>query len=210
MSKNQKLIKRMVMISILTALSLVLYILGPKFSLPFFPAFLEINFSMLPIFIGLFMLGPVDAFIIVLLRFLIKLPFTHTVYVGEITDFILGTIVIGGTFIGQKLFKKNRYIFLCAFISWIVGGVISNCFALPGYINIAGFPKEAIIGMMPDYMKANSNNYVWKYFILAIIPFNALISAAVIAVTWPVHHRLKALYESIGINNKSITNNTNE
>ena len=113
MNKNQKLIKRMVMISILTALSLVLYILGPKFSLPFFPAFLEINFSMLPIFIGLFMLGPVDAIIIVLLRFLIKLPFTHTVYVGEITDLLLGSIVVGGTFLGQKLFKKNIYVFLC-------------------------------------------------------------------------------------------------
>lgn len=78
MSKNLLIIKRMVMISILTALSLVLYIVGPKFSLPFFPSFLEINFSMLPIFIGLFMLGPVDALGIVLLRFLIKLPFTST------------------------------------------------------------------------------------------------------------------------------------
>ncbi len=210
MNKNQKLIKRMVMISILTALSLVLYILGPKFSLPFFPAFLEINFSMLPIFIGLFMLGPVDAIIIVLLRFLIKLPFTHTVYVGEITDLLLGSIVVGGTFLGQKLFKKNIYVFLCAFISWILGGVISNCFALPGYINIAGFPKEAIIGMMPDYMKANANNYIWKYFILAIIPFNALIAAAVIAVTWPVHNRIKLLYESIGIKHKEAADNTNK
>ena len=210
MNKNQTLIKRMVMISILTALSLVLYILGPKFSLPFFPAFLEINFSMLPIFIGLFLMGPIDAFVIVLLRFLIKLPFSHTVYVGEITDFILGTFVVSGTFLGKILFKKDRYVFLCAFISWIIGGVIANSFALPGYIYIAGFPKEAIIGMMPDYMKADANNYIWKYFILAIVPFNALISACVIAVTWPVHHRLKALYDSIGIRKDNQANNTIE
>ena len=141
MSKNLLIIKRMVMISILTALSLVLYIVGPKFSLPFFPSFLEINFSMLPIFIGLFMLGPVDALGIVLLRFLIKLPFTSTVYVGEITDFILGAIIIGGTYLGMRLFKnKNIFTFLFAFVFWIIGGLVSNLFALPGYIHIAGFP----------------------------------------------------------------------
>lgn len=204
MSKNQKIIKRMVLISILTALSLVLYIVGPKFALPFFPSFLEINFSMLPIFIGLFMLGPIDALGIALLRFLIKLPFTSTVYVGEITDLILASIVIGGTFLGMKLFKnKNVFTFLFAFVFWILGGLVSNLFALPGYIHIAGFPEETIVGLMPKFLNANLNNYIWKYFILAVIPFNALISACVIAVTWPVHSRLRVLYDGIGLKTKN-------
>lgn len=199
MSKNQLLIKRMAMVCILTALSLVLYILGPKFPLPFFPSFLEINFSMLPIFIGLFMLGPIDAFIIALLRFFIKLPFTSTVYVGEITDFILASVVICGTFLGMKLFnKKNIFTFLFAFIFWIVGGLLSNLFALPGYIHIAGFPEKAIVSLMPKFLNATIDNYIWKYFLFAVIPFNALISACVIAVTWPVHTRVKALYDKIG------------
>lgn len=204
MSKNLLIIKRMVMISILTALSLVLYIVGPKFSLPFFPSFLEINFSMLPIFIGLFILGPVDALGIVLLRFLIKLPFTSTVYVGEITDFILGAIIIGGTYLGMRLFKnKNIFTFLFAFIFWIIGGLVSNLFALPGYIHIAGFPEEAIVKLMPSFLHATLDNYIWKYFILAVIPFNALISMCVIAVTWPVHARLKVLYNRIGQKNNN-------
>lgn len=202
MSKNQKIIKRMVMISILTALSLVLYILGPKFPLPFFPSFLEINFSMLPIFIGLFMLGPIDALIIALIRFLIKLPFTSTVYVGEITDLILSCFVIGGTYLGMKVFKnKNCFTFLFAFIFWILGGLVSNLFALPGYIHIAGFPEEAIVSLMPNFLHATLDNYIWKYFLLAVLPFNALIAACVIAVTWPVHQRLKVLYNKIGQKN---------
>ena len=40
--------------------------------------------------------------------------------------------------------------------------------------------------------------------------FNALIAAAVIAVTWPVHNRIKLLYESIGIKHKEAADNTNK
>lgn len=56
---------------------------------------------------------------------------------------------------------------------------------------------------MPSFLHATLDNYIWKYFILAVIPFNALISICVIAVTWPVHARLKVLYNRIGQKNNN-------
>ena len=87
-----KLINKITKIGIFTALSIVLY--NIKFPLPFFPPFLEVNFSMLPIILVSLMFGPVEGALVVLIRFLIKLPFTHTVIVGETADLIIGLLTV--------------------------------------------------------------------------------------------------------------------
>lgn len=204
MSKNQNLIKKMVMISILSAISLVLYIIGPKFSLPIFPNFLVINFSMLPVFIGLFMLGPIEAEAIVLIRFLIKLPFSSTSFVGETADLILGSVVVLGVFLAGLLFKGKRrdlWIFISAFFIWIIAGIISNMFSLPMYIKMYG-GKKVIIGAMKMFSNVTESNYYWKYMLFAVVPFNAIISLGVILVTFPVHKRLKNLYTEFSFTKK--------
>lgn len=138
------------------------------------------------------MLGYKESLLIILLRFIIKLPFTSTVYVGEITDLILSLIVVIGTSLGTKLFKDSSLlIFLSIFISWILGGIISNIFALPSYIHMAGFSKEMIISLMPKFLNVNESNLIWKYFILCVIPFNIIISIINIIIIIPIYKRLK-------------------
>ena len=58
MKKNA--IKRISFVAIFAAISIILYCYV-KFPLPIFPSFLDINFSMIPILICAFMLGPWDA-----------------------------------------------------------------------------------------------------------------------------------------------------
>lgn len=198
MTKNQNLIKRMVMISILSALSVVLYNIGPKFELPIFPSFLTINFSMIPIFIGLFMLGTRDALIIVLIRFIIKLPFTSTSCVGELADLILGVITISITGLLNYFVKckgKEAIVFVGAIVSWIIAGLISNCFSLPLYMAMFG-GKNMIIGSMNMISNVNESNYIWKYMLICVIPFNLILSSMVVLVTYPIHFRLKSLYDN--------------
>ena len=61
----------------------------------------------------------------------------------------------------MRLFKnKNIFTFLFAFVFWIIGGLVSNLFALPGYIHIAGFPEEAIVKLMPSFLHATLDNYI--------------------------------------------------
>ena len=73
--KNKRLIDYISKVSIFSALSFILY-LFPKFPLPFFPSFLEVQFSNLPAILGGFVLGPIGGVIIVVVRFVLKLIFT--------------------------------------------------------------------------------------------------------------------------------------
>lgn len=216
MNKNQILIRKMVIIAILSAISLVLYIIGPKFSLPIFPSFLSINFSMLPIFIGLFLLGYKEALIILVIRFVIKLPFTSNSGVGEFADLLLGLIILSGTALANKLIKlkgnkKDVLVFLCAIISWLIAGLISNCFSLPLYMKMYG-GKEVIISAMSMIKGVNANNYFVKYLFCAALPFNAIISGIVVLITYLINFRLKVIYKRFQIdkNEKQIEEKCNE
>lgn len=69
MKKNA--IKRISFVAIFATISTLLYCYV-KFPLPIFPSFLDINFSMIPILICAFMLGPWDACACVIIRCLLK------------------------------------------------------------------------------------------------------------------------------------------
>ena len=198
MRNNHEKIKKMTFIAIFSALSLVLYIIGPKFRLPIFPSFLEINFSMLPILIATFMLGPVEGMIMVVIRFLIKLPFTHTTGVGELSDMIIGLCVAGSCgFVNKKSNSKYKliYIYIIGIVSWILGSYISNSFSFPFYLNLYG--KEAVLGACSMIPGITEDNLVFMYYIFGITPFNLCLSIVVLTVTILVHKRLRNLYDKI-------------
>ena len=70
--KNKKIIDYIAKVAIFSALSFILY-LFPKFPLPIFPSFLDIQFSNLPAILGGFVLGPLGGCIIVIVRCALKL-----------------------------------------------------------------------------------------------------------------------------------------
>ena len=75
--------------AVLSAISIILYVVPfLKFSLPIFPAFLEIHLDEIPAFIAGFAFGPLSGFLVVLVKTLVKLPLTNTAGVGELADFI--------------------------------------------------------------------------------------------------------------------------
>ena len=81
-------------VAILTAISFILYMFL-KFSLPFlFPSFLDMQFSELPAILAGFSLGPFAGVLVIILKCLLKFPFTSTAFVGEITDMVLGILYV--------------------------------------------------------------------------------------------------------------------
>ncbi len=221
MKKNQQLIKRMSFVAIFAALSALLYTIVPKFSLPIFPVFLEVNFSMIPIVICAFMLGPVDGAICVLVRFLIKLPATSTMCVGETADFLIGLpVALGAGLMYHKTnFKhKELYAFLLAFGLWVLMGIITNaCINIPFYSAVIPGGMDAIIWASSSAFRTISggaikeittDNFMFYYLLCAVLPFNVLLASIVLIVTWPIHKRLKILYDmvSFGQNHQSDEN----
>jgi len=193
MNKNRVL--SIVIIANLTALSVLFYFF-PKVPLPFvFPSFLEIQLSNLPAIIGGFVLGPVSGAVIVIARTIIKLPFTSTAYVGEIVDLIIGCSVV---LTSSLMYKRNKtkkgaiYAMLAGMAVWTTVAVAANYFfVVDFYVEyFFGGNLDAFIGLLSVIPGVTAANYMEKYILLSIIPFNLLLSGIVYTVTFLVYKRI--------------------
>lgn len=201
-------VKEVAIIGIFSALSVVLYFL--KFNLPIlFPQFLEFNFSLLPVIIIGFMMGPIEGITVVLLRGIIKLPLTSTFCVGEVADILIGIPVILVTSLLYKAnhTKKGAIIsLLLGVLTWIIAGVLSNYL-----INVPFFVELYCNGDVSMFVKGlevipgvNESNYMVKYLLYATVPFNAILSIVVSLVTFLVYKKISILFEKM---NKKIDSN---
>ncbi len=169
--------KNLAVMGILSAISFVLYMFA-KFPLPFiFPSFLEMQFSDLPALLGSFSLGPFGGAVIILVKCLLKMPFSGTACVGELADIIVGlaNVIPAGIYYQYNKSKKG------AIISLIIGmfsatalSLIANRFILvPFFINEFGL--SGIIGMVKTlYPKISEANFYSYYLPAGVLPFNML------------------------------------
>lgn len=185
--------KRLVLDAIFAAITVLLYCFV-KFPLPMlFPAFLEFNFSMLPIILCLLLLSWKDAVVVAFLRigFKLLLVNTGTMYVGEIADLTMSLIIILGVALTLR-FTKNKYLLILSIIlSWVFAGVLTNIFInIPLYIKINGFTLEQLVGMCSIIPGINTSNFMTLYILVAVIPFNALLSIVVSLLSVILYIRL--------------------
>ncbi len=145
-------------IAVLSALSIVLYMFAkfPIFSVfPF--SVLDMHFADIPALLGGFAMGPVAAFIITLIRCTVKLATSTTMYVGEISNFIVSLALVMPSAIIYK-YKKN---IKGALIGLIVGillnavvSIICNYFiTVPFYASIlaASGSGELIMSVRTEF-----------------------------------------------------------
>lgn len=197
---SREVLNRLTKVAIFGALSFLLYFL--KFNLPFiFPSFLEINFSMLPIILAGFVLGPWWASLVVLLRFVLKLPFSSTAYVGEAADLIIGLFVLipSSLFYQYHKDKKGGIISLVLVVAmWVVAGILSNvCINIPFYVNFYfGGNMAPLVGMVSGlYKGVTEETFMHYYILLGVIPFNLLLSLIVSIVTYFVYKRVSIIFK---------------
>lgn len=199
---------KITLIANLTALSVLFYFLL-KFPLPFlFPSFLDIQFSNLPAIIGGFTLGPIAGGVIVVLRTLIKLPFSSTAMVGELVDLIIGlSTVLTSSIIYKKLHNKRGAMIamVAGMFVWVFVAVMANyLFVLDFYINFYfNGAVEPLVGMMSIIPGINVDNYMEKFIWYAAVPFNILLSGLVYFITFIVYKRVSHLFDILAekINN---------
>lgn len=159
---------------ILAGISTVLRFLETP--LPMIPSFLKLDLSNIPALIGGFALGPIAGTAILLIKNLIYLPFTQTLGVGEIADFVISlTFVLLASLIYK--YKKNRK---HAVIGMAAGtGIMSfaaaplmNYFVLvPFYVGL--FFDSNMEKLVELSAAVNpSITSVWTYILFAVVPFN--------------------------------------
>lgn len=200
-NKKKKNINTIASIGIFSAFSIILYYI--KFNLPFiFPSFLEVNFSLLPVIIIGYMLGPVEAVTIVLIRAVIKIPFTSTFCVGEIADLLIGIPV---AIVTSLIYKKNHtkkgalISLLIGSLVWVSVSVLTNIF-----INVPFFLEmyfngnvESFLGVLSVIPGVTVDNYLIKYVLYAVIPFNLILSITVSIVTFLVYKKISILFNKL-------------
>lgn len=191
---------KITLIANLTALSVLFYFVL-KFPLPFlFPSFLDIQFSNLPAIIGGFTLGPIAGGVIVVLRTLIKLPFSSTAMVGELVDLIIGlATVLTSSIIYKKMHNKKGAIIgmVAGMVVWVFVAVMANyLFVLDFYINFYfNGAVEPLVGMMSVIPGITVDNYMEKFIWYAAVPFNILLSGLVYGITFLVYKRVSHLFD---------------
>ena len=176
------------------AMSTVLYAVPVfKFSLPFFPSFLEIHFDEVPAFICGFAYGPLAGLAVVLVKTLVKLAISgsSTMLVGELCDLILSTVYIG---IASFIYKRKRNLKgvaiglgIATAVQVIVAMLLNVYAMIPFYMMVMGFPEGALLGAMQKAMPMITD-VKWSYALIAVLPFNLLKDALVIVITFIVYH----------------------
>ena len=196
-------IKQMSVIAVFSALSVILYYFG-KFNLPFFPSWLDIQFSDIPALLVSFMYGPISGILVIIVRFFCKLPGTSTVGVGEFADVLIGVtlcLVAGLIYKKHKSFKGALCAMGIGMASATVMATVANWLILiPAYKGIAGFPQAALTGVMDKILGGQGivkdNNFMFYYLFVGVIPFNLFRYTLVFLITLVLYKRLHMLIVS--------------
>lgn len=191
-------------VAIFSTMGIVLYSFGIfKFPLPFlFPNFLEINISLLPSVLCGFLTGPVGGVISVIIKGIVKMLYSSSsVFVGEIVDIIIGGVVVLVTSLIYKFFHTKKgaiSALLFGTLAWVVTAVFTNYFvAIPLYIRLYFNGNEEILINMLQVLPGvvDSTNYMWKYLVFAVVPFNILIALINNIVIFIVYKRISVVFK---------------
>jgi len=183
--------KFIVRVAVFGSISAILYIVPfLKFPIPIFPSFLEFHFDEIPVFIASFAYGPFSGLCILLLKTLLKLPFTTTLCVGEIADLCYSAAFILPAAI---IYSKNRH-FKNALIGIGIGcacqlvvSLVLNVYVMfPFYMKMFGLSEQGLLKIC-QVANPKITNVGWSVGLLAVLPFNIIKDAAVITVTLLVY-----------------------
>lgn len=133
--------------AMLAAVSFILQYI--EISIPIMPAFIKFDFSDLPALLGSFAMGPVCGVLICLVKNVLHLAFSNSMFVGELSNFILGAVFVA---VAGGIYKKKKTK-TGALVGGIIGALVMGAFSLvsnyflvyPVYYKV--MPQEVILNM---------------------------------------------------------------
>lgn len=199
--KQTSITKLLVRVAIFGAMSAILYIVPIlKFPVPIFPSFLEFHFDEIPIFIAGFAYGPLTAIGVILVKTIIKLPFSGTLMVGEFADLVFSSaFVLPASFIYQKHrnFKGALVGILIGTVLQIVIAVVGNIYVMvPFYMFAYGMDADQLVRIC-QFANPNISDVGWSYGLLAVAPFNVIKDAIIVVVTLLVYKSMHRFIDKL-------------
>ena len=161
------------------------------------PSFLKLDFSEVPALIAAYSLGPVSGVIVCLVKNLINMTATTTGCVGELSNFLLGCMLVVPAGMIYK-YKRNR---IGALVGALVGSVIMGLGSLltnyyivyPVYYNF--LPYEAILGMYQAlYPKVND---LWDCLLVFNLPFTVMKGLLCAVITFVIYKPVSIVMKTV-------------
>lgn len=147
------------------------------------PAFMNLDLAEVPTLIGAFAMGPLAGVLIALIKNLIHLGVTHTMAVGELSNFIVsGTfaLVAGIIYKIHKTYKGAIISLLAGVVVMSLVACLSNYFVVfPLYGQFMGLDKIIAMGTQVTSKITDLKTMM----VYSVLPFNLIKGLAVSAVT---------------------------
>ena len=115
--------RNLVTTAMLSAVAFVLMYL--EVAVPVMPSFIKFDFSDLPALLGAFALGPVYGIIIELIKNLLHLVVSQSMFIGELSNFILGASFVFTAGLIYKIKKTRMRALSGGLVGAVVMGLIS-------------------------------------------------------------------------------------
>ena len=189
--KKRKDIRKMTSTAMLAAVSTVLMFFS--FSVPLMPSFIKMDLSELPALLASFTFGPMAGVTVCLVKNLINVFFTTTGGVGEVSNFLLGSMFVAPAgFIYQKMRTKKGAVIASVIGAATMAGLslITNYYIVyPVYTNI--MPMEVIIGA---YSAINPNvTNLWQALLWFNVPFTFIKGMVSVVITMLIYKPLSPI-----------------
>ncbi len=186
--------KNLVKISLLGALSFLIMQVF-RFPFPFAPGFMTADFGDVPGLLGGFALGPVAGMLIQLIKNLLKLFTSSTFGIGEVSNFIVGTVFVVVAAVYYQRHKTRRGAIVAMVMGSFFMAAIALCsnafFIFPAYAKASGLDLNTMaqaVGKMNPLVK----DFPTMLF-FAIVPFNLVKAALECLVTFLLYKRVSPL-----------------
>ena len=169
--KGRNKILEMAMIGMLSAIAFIMELLN--ISLPFLPDFLKMDLSDAPGLIAAFAMGPVQGILVCLVKNMLHILCSTSGGIGELCNFLLGAILVGGS---GWFYKRNRKkeaavtgsVIAAIFMS-LFSVVLNYYLIYPYYIVVMGLSKEAILLMYQVAVPGIDS--LWEALLKVNMPF---------------------------------------
>lgn len=196
---KRELIDYVVKVAIFSTIAALLYTVPfLQFKLPFFPAFLEFQFSNLPAILAGFILGPLGGTLVEIIKTLVKLPMSHTACVGELADLVIGVSVVVSS---SLIYKKNKTIkggliaLIVGTIIWVFASLLANYTFLIRWYGYF-FGMDLIIDMTKAVLPfVNENNFMFIYLTCCCLPFNLIIALLTSLITFITYKKISKIFK---------------
>lgn len=195
-NKRERSLPQIAVVAIFSAVSTLLFFL--KFSVPFVPAFLTLDFSELPALLAGFALGPGAGVAVVLIKNLFHLFFTSTAGIGELANFLVGApyVCACAVIYGKNKTQIGAVIAMSAgVLVMVIVGVLANYYVLmPLYSRV--IPADALVRMFSSVNpKADT---LFKITVFTIAPLNLFKGVVLLLSVLLLYKKLEPVINAAG------------